>query len=468
MKISYTNLLVSSIFSINWNQSKKIVDANLVRIDYLPFANVRLDPIINQGCLSDHVHTFYGAQTLFPNLTHADLVNTPATNSSATVEENKSIYWHPSVYAYDSETDTYKLDTMDLTTTYYLWDFGKDTMAFPNGFRMIGGYDKKSTREGWSCADEKPCNKQDCSAPSGWKFPTTRCSELEMSMIFPNCWDGVNLDSDDHMQHVAYSLAEETEDLPGAPCPETHPVRLPLINFFVRILNYDGGLHTFSDGSDIFHADYVSGWDDKHLQSMLDNCEETNDFVTTEEGGFCEEWLTYRLRPDLEAESQFIKDLQNIQPPNALDTTYLTNEAVNNVVKLPRGECEGELLWDGTRNATYLANDDECCCCGDAPRGRWRVSRSWRGCTAVGGDGVIDGEVVVAVRTTPPRRGGVGAGADCSPPPPPGSACASRARLARPTDQRRPRPCSDAAPRRRSQPHVSRRFSFFLLTVDKV
>ena len=32
-----------------------------MKMDFLPFATVRADPVINPSCLSDHVHTFYGS-----------------------------------------------------------------------------------------------------------------------------------------------------------------------------------------------------------------------------------------------------------------------------------------------------------------------------------------------------------------------------------------------------------------------
>lgn len=44
---------------------------------------------------------------------------------------------------------------------------------------------------------------------------------------FPTCWDGVNLDSPDHREHVAYPASGTFES--GGPCPATHPVRLPQI-----------------------------------------------------------------------------------------------------------------------------------------------------------------------------------------------------------------------------------------------
>lgn len=38
------------------------------------------------------------------------------------------------------------------------------------------------------------------------------------------CWDGKNLDSEDHTSHMAYPVNGTFES--GAPCPDTHPVRM--------------------------------------------------------------------------------------------------------------------------------------------------------------------------------------------------------------------------------------------------
>ena len=34
-------------------------------------------------------------------------------------------------------------------------------------------------------------------------------------------------------------------------CPASHPVKLPEIHLYVRILGYEGGAHMFADGSDV-------------------------------------------------------------------------------------------------------------------------------------------------------------------------------------------------------------------------
>lgn len=44
---------------------------------------------------------------------------------------------------------------------------------------------------------------------------------------FPTCWDGVNLDSPNHRDHVSYPETGTFES--GGRCPDTHPVRIPQI-----------------------------------------------------------------------------------------------------------------------------------------------------------------------------------------------------------------------------------------------
>ena len=313
-----------------------------IKMDFLPFANVRTDPIISQTCLSDHVHTFFGATIARPDLTYEDLRNTKG--NSGNVEENKSLYWYPTVYRYDSGTDTYTVDPIYFASAYYIWETGQAT-AFPNGFRMIAGMRASDkTNANAACVEESLCKRDDCSTDNDF-FPSTACEEVEASMSFPTCWDGENLDSDDHYSHVAYT---DTGDIDGE-CPEGFPVRIPQIQLFFRIINYDGGKHVFSDNTGRFHADYVSGWDEEFLQNVLDECE--NESFGALPDAFCEDFLTFRDAPkfwnDDKDDSDIVRGLKPLQPKSPFDTSDITTEKIDNVEKLPRGLCKGSLSSAG-------------------------------------------------------------------------------------------------------------------------
>uniref|UniRef100_A0A7S1B4P3 Uncharacterized protein n=1 Tax=Corethron hystrix TaxID=216773 RepID=A0A7S1B4P3_9STRA len=147
------------------------------------------------------------------------------------------------------------------------------------------------------------------------------------------------------MSHVAYT----TDGDPAERCPATHPVRIPIIAFFFRIFNYDGGWHMFSDESGIYHADYVSGWDAKFLQKVLNRCK--NDSLGPNPNAFCDDHITFRDGPKCSddgcdfSDPNLLKKLKQIQPKlhnfRASISPENTASAQGN---LPRGTCTGTLL----------------------------------------------------------------------------------------------------------------------------
>src|SRR5438045_2847655 len=103
--------------------------------------------------------------------------------------------------------------------------------AFKPGFRMLVGdssiRDKDKARDYRQLTYTCMAN-QGTRAPESMNFPTAPCKVGIMANTrFPTCWDGVNLDSPNHRDHVAYPESGTFES--GGPCPSTHPVRLPQI-----------------------------------------------------------------------------------------------------------------------------------------------------------------------------------------------------------------------------------------------
>lgn len=56
------------------------------------------------------------------------------------------------------------------------------------------------------------------------QLPTKACpNNLRAQVVFPSCWDGVNLDSDDHKSHVSYPLGTAPD---SGDCPDSHPIKV--------------------------------------------------------------------------------------------------------------------------------------------------------------------------------------------------------------------------------------------------
>ena len=97
---------VSVIFFFALVRLVAIVHGTSTKMDYLVYANVRTDPVRDPAnCdgkpgVSSHVHTFYGAAaSLRPSTSYKEL--RAACGNSGNVDDNKSLYWHPTIYRFD-------------------------------------------------------------------------------------------------------------------------------------------------------------------------------------------------------------------------------------------------------------------------------------------------------------------------------------------------------------------------------
>ncbi|KAF7562325.1 hypothetical protein G7046_g1816 [Stylonectria norvegica] len=252
----------------------------------------RLDPIVNPGALSKHVHSIHGSSGFSENSGTTDLLNGDCT--SCRVTQDKSSYWHPSLYFQDGNTGEFEVvQQVGGMLAYYLL-YGDNITAFPSNFRMLSGTSDRRTytagdpsqpdpeKSLWSSLKE---TGQDILAqraigfnclnyaktPEGTlyrhympdkQYLDANCADgLRFEIMFPSCWKGGDAtDSPNHKDHVAFPDLVMT-----GTCPEDYPVRLPS-------LMYEVIWNTAAFDGYGYHADFIMGWDEKFLQSAVETC----------------------------------------------------------------------------------------------------------------------------------------------------------------------------------------------------
>jgi hypothetical protein len=235
------------------------------------------DPIVKPGKPgASHLHTFFGNTGTNAASTPASIATTGRSTCHGGIA-NRSSYWVPTVF----DTRTGQPLAPDFAIMYYKTGYAgvkpEAVEPLPAHLRMVAGNAMASSKQdmgGWGCLIGGGPNK-------GGGIPTdcgAGASAVQMSIEFPQCWDGKHLDSADHKSHMAY---------PNAPkgCPASHPVPLPVITINVRYPQKTAGEARFWKlSSDMYstkakpaglsvHGDWMNGWNADVMKTWIDFCD---------------------------------------------------------------------------------------------------------------------------------------------------------------------------------------------------
>jgi hypothetical protein len=232
------------------------------------------DPIVYPGQPGKaHLHAYFGNTGADASSTAASLRSTGSSTCRGGIA-NRSAYWVPSIV----DTRTGNAVAPDEIVVYYKSGYGgvvpSTIRPMPSGLRIIAGDMAAAAPQAhvrWECEDVgySPSTQSHIHGCA----PGDR---VLMMIEFPQCWDGVNLDSANHKSHMAYPT--------GSGCPATHPVGLPVITYNVYTEVGPGQDATrwklSSDSYDAAqpggysaHGDWFDGWDPNIVKAWVENCD---------------------------------------------------------------------------------------------------------------------------------------------------------------------------------------------------
>ncbi|MEU0782563.1 DUF1996 domain-containing protein [Streptomyces sp. NPDC006173] len=222
------------------------------------------DPIVLPNLAgASHMHSFFGNESTDAFSTTQSLRNNTATTCAPA--EDLSAYWIPTLY------DGNKAVEPENMIVYYgsrLPDPAA-TLPFPEGFRMIAGDAKAqaptpagSPGQYWCAGEGGEIGR---STDGNWPVcaPT---AHLTHQLVFPDCWDGKNLDSPDHKSHVANTY--------DGKCSGAYPVAIPNLSFVVSYPTSGSaaGLRLASGMASSVHGDFFNAWDNAALGHRVKDC----------------------------------------------------------------------------------------------------------------------------------------------------------------------------------------------------
>lgn len=252
-----------------------------------------VDPIVNPGGVSSHLHQGYGNTYITPTASYAESRATGDSTCNATgkgISANRSQYWLPAML--DGKGNI--IQPFDIKVYYKREPASSATcqrnkcVGIPNGLQFVFGFDvKKGVPNAYPA--EYLCTSP-ADSPISAVFKTLpelvgKCppgNYVTSRLATPKCWNGKDVDSLDDRSHLAEKMVYNPTYGTNT-CPADHPYLIPQFTQGARYKVIEGDdlalWHYSSDemfpnlphGSTL-HADYKEAWDSGIKSEWLAYC----------------------------------------------------------------------------------------------------------------------------------------------------------------------------------------------------
>jgi hypothetical protein len=219
------------------------------------------DPIVHPGHAGiSHEHDFFGSDATGASSTATALLGTDT--SCQTHAADTAAYWTPTLYDGDVAVEPGRL------YAYYrrpaVADLDPNAIqTLPLGLAIVVGEMAASSTQStdvvaWHCGTSNQVSTAPPVCPRG--------TPLALRVVFPPCWDGERLDSEDHRSHVSSVV--------DGRCPASHPVVLPelVVDVAYAFSGDPSDLRLASGDLGTAHADFLNAWDPGGLARLVDEC----------------------------------------------------------------------------------------------------------------------------------------------------------------------------------------------------
>lgn len=239
------------------------------------------DPLVYPGQPgASHLHAVYG-NTGFSAASTQQSLSTTGNSTCAGGTLVRTVMWVPAML--DAKGPVL-FDLNYYQKGSYEFDISPTVEEIPRGLRMLVGdahnTDPNQAGALYACT---------ASGNSGWQSTIGRAiasgqcvpgGTFFMAVNFPNCWDGVNLDSPDHKSHMSGVEAfDQGGGSFGRRCPATHPHVLPVLSYqLTHVITATDDLSKWHLSSDMGepgtsgHGDYWANLDPVVEHDAVQHC----------------------------------------------------------------------------------------------------------------------------------------------------------------------------------------------------